>query len=218
METASVLAVCRVHQLLPDTSNVGVTAIDKRAVEGPVKVHKLGLQGDIQANRVHHGGPDQALYAYSQADADFWASELGRDLPPGFFGENLRVAGLDATGAVIGERWKIGMDLEVEVTSPRTPCATFQRRMGESQFVKRFTAEGRVGAYLRVIKVGTIRAGDHIHKLYVPRHGVTVGRWFNEPDVESMEALKDADADGEIRLQQPEFRKKFEALERQLAR
>jgi len=207
-----------VHQLLPDASNVGVTAIDKRAVKGPVKVHKLGLQGDIQANRVHHGGPDQAVYAYSQADADYWARELERELPPGIFGENLRVAGIEPTNAVIGERWKIGLDLEVEVTSPRTPCATFQRRMGEAQFVKRFSGEGRVGAYLRVLRVGTIRAGDHIHKLYVPKHGVTVGKWFREPDLESMEALKDADAAGQIRLQQPEFRKKFEALERQLAR
>jgi MOSC domain-containing protein YiiM len=218
METASVLAVCSVHQLLPDTSNVGVTAIDKRAVEGPVKVHKLGLQGDIQANRVHHGGPDQAIYAYSQADADYWASELQRALPPGIFGENLRVAGIDPTNAVIGERWKIGLDVEVEVTSPRTPCATFQRRMGEPRFVKRFTGAGRVGAYLRVLRVGTIRAGDHIHKLYVPRHGVTVGKWFSEPDLESMQALKNAEASGEIRLQQPEFSKKFKALERQLAR
>jgi MOSC domain-containing protein YiiM len=218
METASVLAVCSVHQLLADTSNVGVTAIDKRAVEGPVKVHKLGLQGDIQANRVHHGGPDQAIYAYSQADADYWASELQRALPPGIFGENLRVAGIDPTNAVIGERWKIGLDVEVEVTSPRTPCATFQRRMGEPRFVKRFTGAGRVGAYLRVLRVGTIRAGDHIHKLYVPRHGVTVGKWFSEPDLESMQALKNAEASGEIRLQQPEFSKKFKALERQLAR
>jgi MOSC domain-containing protein YiiM len=218
METASVLAVCRVHQLVPDTSTVGVTAIDKRAVEGPVKVHKLGLQGDIQANRVHHGGPDQALYAYSQADADYWAGELQRELPAGIFGENLRVAGIDPTNAVIGERWKIGLDVEVEVTSPRTPCATFQRRMGEPSFVKRFTGEGRVGAYLRVLRLGTIRAGDHIHKLYVPKHGVTVGKWFTEPDLESMEALKDADAVGHIRLQQPEYRKKFQALQRQLAR
>jgi MOSC domain-containing protein YiiM len=218
METASVLAVCSVHQLLPDASNVGVTAIDKRAVKGPVKVHKLGLQGDIQANRIHHGGPDQAIYAYSQADADYWAGELQRELPPGIFGENLRVAGIEPTNAVIGERWKIGLDVEVEVTSPRTPCATFQRRMAEPQFVKRFAAEGRVGTYLRVLRVGTIRAGDHIHKLHVPKHGVTVGRWFSAPDLESMEALKDADAGGEIRLQQPEFRKKFEALERQLAR
>lgn len=218
METASVVAVCRVHQLLPDASNVGVTAIDKRPAEGPVKVHRLGLQGDIQANRVHHGGPDQALYAYAQQDADYWSRELGRDLPPGSFGENLRVAGIDVTGAVIGERWRIGLDVEVEVTSPRTPCATFQRRMREPHFVKRFTEEGRVGTYLRVIRTGTIQAGDHIHRLYVPRHGITVGRWFSEPDAESMEALRDADADGEIRLQQPEFTQKFEALERQLGR
>ncbi|UZX04214.1 MOSC domain-containing protein [Arthrobacter sp. CDRTa11] len=216
METASVLAVCCVHQLLPDTSSVGVTAIDKRPVEGPVRVHKLGLQGDIQANRVHHGGVDQAIYAYSQTDADYWEGELQRDFPPGSFGENLRVAGIDATGAVIGERWKIGLDVEVEVTSPRTPCATFQRRMGEPAFTKRFTEEGRVGAYLRVIHTGIIQAGDHIHRLYVPKHGITVGKWFSEPDLESMEALRDADADGEIRLQQPEFNQKFEALLRRI--
>ncbi len=189
METASVLAVCRVHQLLPDEGSVGVTAIDKRPVEGPVKVHKLGLHGDVQASRIHHGGEDQAVYAYSQADADYWAQELQRDLPPGIFGENLRVSGIDPTGAVIGERWKIGLDVELEVTSPRTPCAAFQRRMGEPQWVKRFTEAGRVGAYLRVIKTGTIQAGDHIHRLYVPQHGVTIGKWFSEPDLESMEAL-----------------------------
>ncbi len=218
METASLLAVCRVHQLLPDASSVGVTAIDKRPVDGPVMVHRLGLQGDIQANRVHHGGPDQAIYAYSQADADYWAAQLQRELPPGTFGENLRVAGIDATQAVIGERWKIGLDVELEVTSPRTPCATFQRRLGERLWVKRFTEVGRVGAYLRVISTGSIQAGDHIHRTYVPRHGITVGKWFSEPDLESMEALKDADAEGEIRLQQPEFSKKFNALERQLGR
>src|SRR5213076_336812 len=107
METASVLAVCRVHQLLADEGNVGVTAIDKRPVDGPVRVHKLGLHGDVQADRINHGGED---------DADFWAGELQRDLPPGIFGENLRVAGIETTGAIIGERWKIGLDVELEVT------------------------------------------------------------------------------------------------------
>lgn len=216
MKPASVLAVCRVNQLLPDPGSVGVTAIDKRPVEGPVKVRKLGLHGDLQANRVHHGGEDQAIYAYSQADADYWASQLNRDLPPGIFGENLRVSGIDATGAVIGERWKIGLDVELVVTSPRTPCATFQRRLGEPQWVKRFTQEGRVGAYLRVVQTGTIRAGDHIHRTFVPRHGVTIGRWFSEPDVDAMEALRDAEAAGEIRLQQ-DYHAGFAALERRLA-
>lgn len=215
METASVLAVCRVHQLLPDASSVGVTAIDKRPAEGPVKVHKLGLQADIQANRVHHGGPDQAIYAYSEADAGFWAGALGRDMPPGIFGENLRVAGIEATHAVIGERWKVGADVELEVTSPRVPCATFQRRMKEPQWVKRFTEEGRVGAYLRVIRTGSIQAGDYIHRTFVPRHGITIGRWFSEPDLDVIEALRDAEADGEIRLQD-EYHTKFEAILRRL--
>ena len=215
MNTAAVLAVCRVHQLLQDEGSVGVTAIDKRPVTGPVKVHKLGLHADIQASRVHHGGEDQALYAYSQDDADYWTDQLQRDLPPGIFGENLRVAGIETTGAIIGERWKIGLDVEVEVTSPRTPCATFQRRMNEAQWVKRFAEAGKVGTYLRVLRTGTIRAGDHIHKLYVPTHGVTIGKWFSEPTVEDMEALRDADADGEIRLQQ-EFQEAFARLERRL--
>ena len=176
--------------------------MDKRPVEGPVKVHKLGLHGDVQANRVDHGGEDQALYAYSQADADFWAVELQRDVPAGLFGENLRVSGIETTGAVIGERWKIGLDVEVEVTSPRVPCATFQRVLDEPQWVKRFTQAGRVGTYLRVIRTGTISAGDHIHRTFVPKHGITVGQWFSEPDPELVQILLDAEADGEIRLQE----------------
>lgn len=211
METASVLAVCRVHELLGDESAVGITAIDKRPVAGPVKVHKLGLRGDLQADRFNHGGEDQAVYAYSQADADFWAEALGRDLPPGIFGENLRVTGVETTGAVIGERWKVGLDVELEVTSPRVPCATFQRHMAEPQWVKRFTEEGRVGTYLRVIRTGTIQAGDHIHRTFVPRHGITVGQWFSEPTPDVVEILRDAEVDGEIRLQD-EYHTKFEAV------
>lgn len=211
METASVLAVCRVHQLLEDESSVGVTAIDKRPVDGPVRVNKLGLRGDIQADRYNHGGEDQAVYAYSQADADFWAQALGRDLPPGIFGENLRVAGIGTTEAVIGERWKVGLDVELEVTSPRVPCATFQRRMGEPHWVKRFAEEGRVGSYLRVIHAGAIQGGDHIHRTFVPRHGITVGQWFSEPTPDMVEALRDAEADGEIRLQE-EYHTKFDAV------
>ncbi|MCB5274516.1 hypothetical protein BJG92_02052 [Arthrobacter sp. SO5] len=215
MDTASVLAVCRVHQLLKDPGSVGVTAIDKRPVDGPVRVHRLGLHGDIQASRIDHGGEDQALYAYSQDDADHWAAELQRELPPGIFGENLRVAGISASDAIIGERWKIGLDVEVEVTSPRLPCATFQRRMDVPHWVKRFSESGRVGSYLRVVRTGTIQAGDHIHRIFIPVHGVSISKWFSDPTVEDMEALRDADADGEIRLQ-PEYHEYFEQLQRRL--
>ncbi|MBO9704234.1 MOSC domain-containing protein [Arthrobacter woluwensis] len=218
MHPGTVLAVCRVHELRPDPEGrVGVTAIDKRPVEGPVTVHRLGLHGDIQADRANHGGFDQAVYAYSQEDADHWAAELGRDVPAGYFGENLRLAGIATTQAVIGERWRIGTDVELEVTSPRVPCATFQRRVEEAAWVRRFTQEGRVGCYLRVIKTGDIREGDHVHRVYVPDHGITVGQWFSEPTLEMIDALRDAEADGHIVLQD-EYHVKFEKLEKRLGR
>ena len=110
---ATILAVCRVEQLLPDASSVGVTAIDKRPVDGRVKVRPLGLRADVQADRKHHGGLTKALYAYAQEDAEFWAAELGRPVPAGLFGENLRTSGLDVNGAEIGERWRIGDELVV---------------------------------------------------------------------------------------------------------
>jgi MOSC domain-containing protein YiiM len=128
--SARVLDVCVVDQLLPDAGNVGVTAIDKRPVAGPVKAGPYGLYADVQADRKHHGGLDKAIYVYTDDDARYWAAQLGRDLPAGWFGENLRVRGIDASGARIGERWRIGETLEVQVTRPRIPCQTFARWVG----------------------------------------------------------------------------------------
>lgn len=173
----SLLAVCAVHALRPDSGSVGVTAIDKRPLDGAVRVGPLGVRADVQASRKHHGGRDKAVYAYAQEDADFWAAELGRDLPPGWFGENLRVAGLDVNGARIGEVWRIGDAVEVEVTMPRTPCATFARWVGGSAgrgWVKRFSDEGRLGAYLSVRRAGEVRAGDAIELLSSPGEAQTV--------------------------------------------
>lgn len=165
------LAVCVVHQLRSDAGTVGTTAIDKRPVDGPVKVKRLGLYADVQADRQHHGGDDKALYADGQDDADFWAAELSRELPPGWFGENLRLEGIDVSGAAVGERWRIGETVEVEVTMPRTPCATFARWVGgadERGWVRRFAAAGRPGAYLRVVRTGSIAAGDPVTVLERP--------------------------------------------------
>ncbi|MFT4220847.1 MAG: MOSC domain-containing protein [Microbacterium sp.] len=168
---ARLLAVCVVHQLRPDAGTIGVTAIDKRPVEGPVRVGPYGVYADVQADRKHHGGLDKALYAYAHEDAEFWAAELGRDVPPGWFGENLRVEGIDVNAALIGERWRIGTRVEVEVTMPRTPCQTFARWVGgddERGWVKRFSRERRLGAYLRVVVGGRVQAGDEIEVVRRP--------------------------------------------------
>lgn len=197
---ARLLAVCRVHALREDTGPVGVTAIDKRAVDGPVAVGTLGLRGDVQADRRHHGGEEKALYAYAEEEAAAWAAELGRDVPPGLFGENLRTRGLRTTDAVIGERWRIGATVEVEVTGPRIPCSTFGRYLGEDRWVRRFSDAGKVGAYLRVLRTGTVEAGDEIEVLERPAHGVTVGRWFSEQSAEDAGALQGAHDTGQVSL------------------
>ncbi|WP_422390472.1 MOSC domain-containing protein [Arthrobacter sp. N1] len=178
MTTGTLLAVCRVHELMPTKDSTGVTAIDKRPVEGPVTVHPLGLTGDIQASRKHHGGPTKAVYAYAQDDADFWSAELGREVTPGLFGENLRVSGVDASHAVIGERWSVGDQVVLEVTMPRTPCVNFARYLGERSWVRRFAEANRVGTYLSVVTKGSISAGDTIRVTEIPDHGITAAQVY----------------------------------------
>nr|WP_204261980.1 MOSC domain-containing protein [Blastococcus saxobsidens] len=153
------------------------TGIDKRPVEGRVAVGEHGLDGDVQVNRKYHGGDGQQVYAYAQEDADWWVAELGRELPPGRFGENLRTTGLDLTGAVLGERWRVGTAL-LEVTAPRIPCANFARFWDVPQLVKRFTARGASGAYLRVLETGELGAGDAVEIVERPEHDVTIGLAF----------------------------------------
>jgi MOSC domain-containing protein YiiM len=154
------------------------SGIRKLPVEGRVAVHRLGVDGDVQVSKKHHGGEGQAVYAYSQEDADWWSAELDRDLPSGRFGENLRIAGIDHTGALLGERWRIGTAL-FEVTAPRIPCANFASFWSDvPHLVKRFAAQGATGAYLRVLATGDVGAGDPVEVVSRPNHGITTGRAF----------------------------------------
>ena len=172
---------------VPYTDNPqGVTGIDKRPAEGPVRVAApgpkgvagSGLAGDAVCHLRHHGGDDQAVYAVAREDLDDWERELGRTLGNGAFGENLTTTGLDVSGARIGERWRIGPQVVLEVTSGRIPCRTFQEHLGEKGWVRRFTAKAATGAYLRVIEPGEIRAGDGIEIVHVPEHEVTARMEF----------------------------------------
>lgn len=162
-------------------SSVGLTAIDKKPVRGPVEVRDPGdlpagsaLAGDQVCDRRFHGGSDQAVYAYAREDLDDWESELGRALPDGVFGENLTTVGLDITGALIGERWRIGDRCVLEVSAPRIPCRTFAARLTVRHWMRRFTERARPGAYLRVVVGGTVCAGDAIAVLRRPDHDVSI--------------------------------------------
>ncbi|MBC2901312.1 MOSC domain-containing protein [Streptomyces cupreus] len=164
----------------------GVTGIDKRptdaavrvAAPGPKGTGASGLAGDEVCDMRHHGGDDQAVYAVAREDLDDWERELGRPLANGAFGENLTTTGLDVSGALIGERWRVGSEVVLEVTCGRIPCRTFQGHVGEERWVKRFTAKGAPGAYLRVIEPGEVRAGDAIEVVHRPDHEVTVALQF----------------------------------------
>jgi MOSC domain-containing protein YiiM len=150
-----------------------MSAIGKAPVEGRVRVAGVNLEGDDQADRRVHGGPDKAVYAYAAEDTAFWEAELGRELGPGAFGENLTTDGLDVSGALVGERWRIGA-VELEVCQPRLPCSKLALRMAEPAMVKRFAKARRPGAYLRILAEGGLGAGDAIEVVSRPDHGVTV--------------------------------------------
>jgi MOSC domain-containing protein YiiM len=153
-------------------SRVIESAIVKAPVEGPVAVRGVNLEGDDQADRSVHGGPDQAVYAYASEDIVFWSDVTGLDLDAGAFGENLTTAGIDVSGARIGERWRIGT-VELRVTGPRIPCFKLEARIGVRGFQKQFLHAGRPGAYFAIAEEGELRAGDAVEVVHRPGHDVT---------------------------------------------
>ena len=160
-----------------------MSAIGKIPVAHPVKVAGVNVEGDEQADRRVHGGPDKAVYAYAAEDTAWWSARLARpDLGPGAFGENLTLEGIDVTGALIGERWRIGT-VELEVCQPRQPCFKLGLRFGDPQMVRLFAHAGRPGAYLRILAEGVLEPGDQVDITHRPSHGVTIGLvagWIRE--------------------------------------
>lgn len=172
---ARVSAVCVVHALVDGYFHP--TAIDKRPAGGPVRIGELGPEGDAHVDSAH-GGPDAAVYVYAAEDAAHFAEVLGREIPPGLFGDNLRTSGLDVTGARLGERWRVGdpsAGALLEVRKPRTPCHNLSMRMGVEGFHMDFNRTGRVGAMCKVLEPGTITAGDPVTIEHRPAHDVTIG-------------------------------------------
>lgn len=159
------------------------TGIGKRPVDSPVEVRApgpkrggqgSGLVGDYIGDTKHHGGDEQAVYAFAREDLDRWEQRLGRQLGNGAFGENLTTAGVDPNTARIGEVWQIGATVRLQVTGPRVPCATFRGWIGEPGWLKTFAADARSGAYFRVLEPGSISGGDSIAVVHRPDHDVTV--------------------------------------------
>ncbi|MEV8568480.1 MOSC domain-containing protein [Streptomyces sp. NPDC051322] len=170
----------------------GLTGVDKRPVDGPVRVFKPGpkgvaaggVVGDAVCDLRFHGGEGRAVYAFAREDLDDWERQLGRPLADGSFAENLTTSGVDVSGALIGERWRVGPEVVLEVTGGRIPCRTFQGHLGEKGWVRRFTQAGAPGALLRVIETGEFSAGDPIEVVRRPDHDITVALLFRAATTE----------------------------------
>jgi MOSC domain-containing protein YiiM len=150
------------------------TSIWKAPKAGRVRVERLDLEGDRQADLAVHGGPDKAVYAYPSEHYAYWRKELpGADLPWGAFGENFTTAGLLESEVRIGDRLRVG-SADFVVTQPRMPCYKLAVRFGRDDMVKRFLASGRSGFYLAVLREGEVGAGDEMEVTSRDEHDVTV--------------------------------------------
>lgn len=168
----------------PDPGTPRRTGIDKHPAEaievfepGPSYGDGPGVVDDFVGDVQHHGGAQKAVYAFSREELDHWEGELGRGLSDGMFGENLTTEGIDLEALLINQRMRVG-EVVLEVSIPRTPCATFQRHLGERAWVRRFTERGRCGVYLRVVSPGVIRPGDPVEVLEPPAHDVDMRTAF----------------------------------------
>ncbi len=142
-----------------------LTGIFKEPVAGRVRLRRLNLEGDRQADLEVHGGTYKAVYAYPAEHYDYWRRELhGAELPWGMFGENLTTEGLREEEVRIGDRFRIGT-AELVVTQPRLPCYKLGIKFGDMTMVKRFLASRRTGFYLSVAQEGEVGAGDAIELL-----------------------------------------------------
>lgn len=182
----SLLSINIAGAMPAEYSRTKSTGINKLPAAGPVFVADGGhaarvgsaLDGDCIVDRRFHGGAHQAVYAFAREDLDRWEEMLGRTLRSGTFGENLTTVGLGVNSALIGERWRVGDRVLLEVTSARLPCRVFSSWMDEADWLKRFTSEARPGAYFRVLEPGFIKAGDQIDVVHRPDHEITVSFLF----------------------------------------
>lgn len=147
------------------------------AVPGPNYGDGSGVVGDAIGDEKFHGGAHKAVYAYAREELDHWEAQLGRSLRNGTFGENLTTEGIAWAEVLINQRLRLG-EAVLEVSVPRTPCATFAAWMDVPRWLKIFTQRGDCGSYLRIITPGRITSGDQIEFLPAPEHDITMGMAF----------------------------------------
>lgn len=152
------------------------SGIFKAAVAGPVWLGATNLDGDAQADRVKHGGPDKAVNAYAADHYAAWRAELGLPgFPHGAFGENFTIADLTEDAVCVGDTYAIG-EARVQVSQPRVPCWKLARRWGLKELTALVERSGRTGWYFRVLAEGMVTAGLPVILLDRPFPQWTIAR------------------------------------------
>lgn len=150
-----------------------MTSIFKSPVSGPVAARRHNLAGDRQSDLSVHGGEYKAVYAYAAEHYDWWEAELGRDLEPASFGENLTIRGLSEIPVSVGDVFRMG-SAELEATAPRLPCFKLGIRFANEQMVRAFAESRRYGSYFRVLTEGEIEAGASVERIHADPEGILV--------------------------------------------
>ena len=136
------------------------SAIVKRRVDGPIHVRAANIDGDQQADLVHHGGPDKAICAYASPNYAFWIRELPDiDWQSGYFGENLTLSGIEEADVCIGDSFEVGSCV-LQISQPRQPCWKLSRRWIFPKLAVRVQQTGRTGWYFRVLNEGLFESGQ----------------------------------------------------------
>lgn len=149
------------------------SGIGKVPVVRRVAARGINLDGDGQADRVNHGGPLKAVYAYPHEHYAYWTGLLSEALPMGALGENLTVEGLDEATVCSGDRFRIGT-AEFIATIPREPCFKLAALRGTNAVVKAMLDTGFSGWYLAIAHEGEVGAGDAVEVLSRDPRGVRI--------------------------------------------
>lgn len=155
------------------------SAICKQRVTGPVSIGPEGLTGDTQADKQHHGGPDQAVHHYAYDYYERWRREYpeasGELSEPGFFGENVSTLGMTEEDVCVGDRYRLGSSV-LEVSQGREPCWKLAHRIGRPEFAQRVQELGATGWFYRVLESGVAAPGDRLELLERPHPEWSIAR------------------------------------------
>ena len=151
------------------------TSIFKKPINEKVKITKLGINGDKQADLSAHGGKNKSVYVYSYSHYKYWGKILNKNFSKeyGLVGENLTIDDFNEKDYFIGDEIQIANTV-LKITQPRIPCYKLGIKMNEKKFIKYFIDHAHLGMYMKVIKSGEIEKNDNVELIHREKNSMSV--------------------------------------------